>query len=242
MLRNKQNTILIILFLVFTGLKLFSQDLKKDAALINQFFIKHPKLMVQVDYVMYQDYTTSTVFQKSKAFFKKLNNSTYVQIENMESINTKDYSLVVDNENKSISLLPKKTTWEQDIKNFTVNLEDIKLSCDKYYFNKEDDNSFSYTFEMKDEFPEYEKIKVVFNSNSYCIEKIIMLYAESDISENNEAPKMAKPRIEINYTKVDTKPGFKESDLTYEKFLIKTGSKYSLKPEYQKYSLNAYSL
>lgn len=232
-------------FLIFISLcttTLFAQDLKTDAEKINRFFSEHPKLTAQIDYNMYETYTSSVIYSKTTAFVKKLNERVYSKIEETETIKCDDYTLVVDNENKVISLLPKKTGIKSDPKDFAFDLAYFQTLCKKSAYAKEGKQSASYSFDMKDNFPEYNRIKILFNTSSFCIEKVIIYYDETDISQGDEKDRAGKPRLEINYTKVDTKADVKYEEVSYEKFLFKTGGKYSLKPAYAGYTLNTYSL
>ena len=108
--------------LLFANCYLFSQDLKIDAEKINQFYSKHPNMSAEIDYNMYENYTSEIVYSKTTASVKKCNGYTYLKLEDMETIKCDDYTLLVDNENKNISLLPKKTDIKSDTKNFELDL------------------------------------------------------------------------------------------------------------------------
>jgi hypothetical protein len=233
----------IILVLVISGtIDLCAQNLKKDAENMNVFYEKHKKISSKIEYTMYENYTTNEIYQKELGYMEKSGKNTYMKLGEVETINTDDYTLVVDNENKSVSLLPKKTGFMPSNGSITASIDSIKKFCSSYAFNKESNKLNSYTFIMQKYYPSYSKIKVFFNSSTFFSEKVILYCSEEDISKEGSHAKMAKARLEVNYIETNLNPKFTESNCSYERYLIKSGKKYTLKPEYKNYSLNVYTL
>ena len=244
MLRSKFYKILsTIIFIALNGLvNIYAQDLKKDAANMNLFYAKHAKISSKIEYTMYEDYTTNVVYQKELGYMQKSGKNTYMKSGEVETISTDEYTLVVDNENKSVSLLPKKTGFMPSNGSIASSIDSIKKFCINYTFNKESNKMNSYTFIMQKYYQSYSKIKVFFNSTSFFSEKVILYCSEEDISKEGVHAQMAKARVEINYVETNLNPKFPESDCSYERYLIKSGKKYTLRPEYKNYLLNVYTL
>lgn len=220
----------------------FSQNIKEDLITINKSFANSNKLSLDVNINMYENYTTSKIYYNQKGAIKKYNDSFVYSFDNSESINTSDYSIIVDGEDKTIVYLPKKSYKKVTTDIYKINFDSLLLYCSNYKFNKLAGNKANYDFVMKSFYPDYERIIIEFNTKTFFIEKIILYCEEDDISIEDEKEKIAKSRIEIQYLNINTKPTINKDDFTYSKYLIRTGNTFTTKPNYNKYKLTVLQL
>lgn len=219
----------------------FSQNIKKDIASINEVYKKTEKLSMIFELNMFENYTTQKVYYTQNGLIQKYGANTFQKFDENQFINAPDYSVIVDDEEKEIVYAPKKKTFNLDDKELLIDLDSVLLLCKKYTFKKNSDILSSYDFEMLDQYPEYNRITLYFNSKMHLIQKIVFFCEEDDISINNQEEILAKARVEINYKDINLKPNFVQSDFTYEKFLVKRGNKFELKPNYKSYNLTVLS-
>ncbi len=219
----------------------FAQNLKKDILAINMAYKNTNKMSLVMVLDMYETYTSNKLYFSQKVTLKKNGKNTLHASDETESINTPDYTIVKDDDEKLITYMPKKTVQNEDEINFMVDIDSIGALCKSFKFNKEGNTTNSYDFIMLDAYPNYTRIKFFYNSKTYFIEKMVFFCEEEDISVHNQKEKYSKARIEINYTEIDTKPSFKDSDFSYQRYMQKKGNKFELNPDLKKYELSVLS-
>lgn len=237
--KNKFNIAFIAALFFLPGI--YAQELKKDVVAINAAYKKHTKMSLVMVIDMYESYTSNKLYYSQKIDIKRNGSSIFQSSEESESITTPDYYVLKDDDEKLIAYAPKKTVQKEGEGDFLVNIDSIRLFCKTHKFNKENSELCSYDFVMQDYYPNYNRIKLFFNSKTFFIEKMVFYCDEDDISTNNEDEKFARARIEINYTDINTNPKYNESDFTYQKYLTRQGSKFFLKPNYKNYELSVSS-
>ncbi len=242
MLKNKINitSILVILISSFS-FDLSAQDLKKDITAINVAYKKATKMSLTMVLDMYETYTSNKLYFSQQVVIKKNGRNTFQSAPETESVNTPDYVIVKDDDEKLITYVPKKTIQDETDISFMMDIDSIKTFCKSFKFNKENDNLNSYDFIMQDYYPDYNRIKVFFNSKTFFVEKMVFFCEEDDISTHNDEEKYSRARVEISYKDINTKPVFKESDFTYQKYMVKQGNKFALIPALKNYELSVLS-
>ncbi len=237
-----QRISLIVLTFVFISVSfLFAQNLKTDLLAINNAYKKANKLSFVMELDMYETYTSNKLYYSQKVSMKKNGKTTVHSSNETESINTPDYTIIKDDEEKLITYAPKRTVKETDDVGFMMNIDSLGTLCKSFKFNKESATTNCYDFIMQDYYPNYERIKIFFNAKTHFIEKMIFYCDEDDISTHNEDEKYAKARIEINYNNIDSNPSFKDSDFSYQKYMQKKGNKFELNADLKKYELSVLS-
>lgn len=230
----------LALFVVATGIHtLSSQDIKKDITAINTAYNKLGKLSCIFELNMYENYTTSKIYYTQSGTIQKNGNATFQKFDDTECINTPDYSVIIDKEDKEVVYAPKKRSFTPSV--VSLNLDSVLMFCKSNKYRKISDNLCSYEFTMIDRYPDYNQIVVFFNPSNYLIQKIVFYCEEDDISVNNDSERLAKSRLEINYRNIDTKPSFNASDFSYERYLDKSGNKFVLKSSLKDYHLTVLS-
>lgn len=230
---------IIQVFVLLAG-SAVAQDVKHDLEKINAVYKNTKQYEMQVEYILYENYTTTAPYKKENALMKRNGAVRYMKIGEMESISTQEYTLIANHEDKAISLLPKTNKKDISDRDVQINLDSLRTVCTKYTFKKENAKTGTYTFELN-EYSEYYKVVISFNLSTFFISKMVLYLGEQDITED-EQQKIAVPRMEIIYSPPSTKLTNGTNDFSYEKFLNKKGKKYSLKPAYKEYKLDAYTL
>ncbi len=234
-MRSKLNNFCCLLLCSFF---LSAQNINHDLEKINALFLHAPQFSMKVEYILYEDHSTSKVYKKETADIKRNKEERYMQIGELENISTATYNLMVDHESKVITLLPPVKTFPVNVT--VVNIDSLKGVCEKYYFKKQDQQYGAYWFELN-EYSEYEKVMLNFNLETYLINKIVLFIREEDISEDESAEKVASPRMEIIYKEFNK--GLKKqemADFSLDKFLKKKGNNFILNEAYAGYVFNNY--
>lgn len=240
MFLNKTNIITFFTLILLIGkvnTHAVAQNLKADILSINKAYEKTINISIQTEINMYETYTSDKLYFSQKGKILKKGDKSFQSFEGSECVNTPEYAVFIDKENKEIVYAPKKTNFKEDDISFIMNLDSIYLLCKKYTFNKE---NHSYHFIMKDYYPNYREIILYFNPTNYMVSKIVFYCDEEDISTNNDEEKLAKTRVEMIY-KYETLKATKEEEFTYQKYLTKNGNTFQLKPAFKNYNLNILS-
>lgn len=243
MIKHKYYIIMVVM--VFTG-SLFSQVAKEDFANINKAYTEHPRLSLKMKYEIFKNRTTAVTTSTETGILKQKDDARYTRIGKIESVENEQYKMIVDHEDKNISLLGKLPAPEQAVKSgdatgvSPVDLEKILQICKKVEFKKLNETQNSYTLILPGE--EYEEIRLIYNSKTFFIEKLVMCYAEKQNLDDNDEGLKEAPRMEISYSEYNTKPDFGKTAFTYEAFLEKRNGKLVARPAYKTYEIHDQSI
>ena len=218
-----------------------SQIAKEDFAAINKAYVTNSHLSMKVKYELYKNKTVNEVFQVETGEIKRNGNNKNTRIGNMETIENEKYRLIVDHEDKNISLLgiitlPGVAVQKEDL--YLVNLEKMLAVCSKVEFKEENNDQNSYRLQLPME--EYDEIKITYNKKTFFIEKMILYYQEAQNLEERGGLK-EPPRMEISYYDFNMDPRFTEADFTYHRFLEKRNGKLMGTTAYKTYTVNTTS-
>lgn len=237
----------LILFLLILTLGKISmaQTAKDDFAKINDTYAGFKQLSIKIKYELFQNKQTKAPYQTLFGEFKKDGSKTYSVIGPVESVDNEDYLVIVDNEDKSISLLGKSKGSEkikEDSKNelYLVNMQKLLSMCTKISFKQENEQHSSYMLELDD--VQYEKIKITFNRKTFLIEKMVFFYNETENLDGKEDGKKEAPRMEVSYYELNQKPLLSAAVFTYNKFLEKSSNDFKCKEPYKGYEINNHLL
>jgi hypothetical protein len=227
--------LLFILFIVVRNICI-AQVAKDDFAKINQAYVTNSKMTMKTSYELFQNKETKNVFQKEIGEIKRDGNLQYTKLGDIETIRSKEYNVIVDHEDKNISVLGLSADPNSlDEKTYMIDLEKALKSCAKVEFNKENNNQNSYDLELPAS--EYSEIKIIFNSKTFLLEKMVLYYSELQNLEDKQDGLKERPRLEITYSDIDLRPRFSGSEFTYNKFIEKNGGKLNCKSPFKDYIL-----
>jgi hypothetical protein len=229
---------ILLIFSCFT-IELFSQVAKDDFASINKAYAAQKQLSMKVKYEVYKNKTTTTVFSTETGEIKQNGTAKYTRTGNIETVETETYRLLIDHEDKNISLLGisnDETEMNKNKEISPVDLEKIISICSKVEFKKINDTQNSYTLVMPGE--EYEAVQIIYNVKTFFIEKMILQYAEKQNLDEKQEGKKETPRMEITYSDFNTNPDYKKTPFNYDAFIEKRNGKLVAKTAYKEYTVN----
>jgi outer membrane lipoprotein-sorting protein len=214
-----------------------AQDIEADLANINKKY-EVGSMSMNVKYIAYPDHTASVPVEEESGQVKKKGTKIYYRIGSLESVSTDDYSLIVNHEEKTIFLLPKKKGMEEEGYNFVpANVKKLLSTCENVKFEIVSASQNAYNLECS--LSEYSKIKIVFNSKTYFLEKMELFsrFALPEEETDGVSEGGKPPRLEIQYGNIESNPNLADNTFTYEKFLTEMEGKkgYQLKEEYRGY-------
>jgi hypothetical protein len=233
----------ILVLIALFSKKGFSQVAKDDFARINKTYADNMQLSMKIRYDVYKNKSTATPLQAETGEIKRNEAAKYTRIGNIETIENENYKLIVDNEDKNISVLGGTIEEKKPGGNdgtYLVNLENLLSICSKLEFQKISEAQNCYSIVIPAE--EYSEIKVFYNSKTFFIEKMIFYYNEIQNLEGQEKSIKEAPRMEISYYDVKLKPDFGSTPFTYDNFLEKRKGQFVGKGSYKEYRINEQSI
>lgn len=234
-------TILALAFNVNTG---SSQKVEEDLKNINLAYKNNLKLTMEIEYKVFKNHFADTPLQTEKGKVVKDGNLLFYNIGSFENIKTNDYTMYIDHEDKIISIFPRSQINAENLsfsRNDILSIDFIGILklCKKVNYFPVGNASGSYELELS-EGAEYSKFILTFNKNSFFIEKMTMFFAQAQNLDEmvvDRGQTKEKPRLEIVYSKISTKPSINKDLFSYEKYLEKrNGSLYS-KVAYRDYEV-----
>jgi hypothetical protein len=233
----KQNSIIIIFLLLGITCNSLSQVAKEDFARINKIYAEHPRISVKMKYEVFKNRSAVTALSSETGEVKKKEGASYDRIGPIETITNKEYKLIVDHDDKNISILgilQGEKSSDKDL--YPVDLEKLIGVCEKVEFKKLNEKQACYTMTIPG--TGYEEVKMIYNTTSFLIEKLILYSNEKQNLENNDGGAKETPRMEITYSDYQTEPDLKNTPFTYGAFLEKKEGKLVAKPAYQTYTVH----
>lgn len=225
---------ILVLALLSNG---YAQVAKDDFARINKVYAENSRISVKMTYEVFRNRTATTALNSEKGEMKKKEGVSYSRIGPIETITNKEYKLIVDHEDKNISVLGMQEGQKTEGKElYPVDLEKLITLCDKVEFKKISDQQASYTLTIPG--TGYDEVKMIYNTSTFLIEKMILYSGEKQNLEDTEGGLKEAPRMEISYSEYKTDPDFKNTPFTYGSFLEKRNGKLVAKPVYQTYTVH----
>jgi hypothetical protein len=226
----------LLLIAVYTG-KSISQVVKQDFSAINKAYTDLPQFSMKVKYEMYKNKSIKTVFQTELGEVKQKEHCNYSRVGKVETLSNETYKLIVDHEDKSISLLPVVSEDNSTITEamYMGNLEQMLSLCERTEFKKETATQNSYTLIIPND--QYTAVQLFYNSKTFFVEKMILFYKQEMNLEEKEGGLKESPRMEITYYDMNVKPTFGKDTFTYDKFLEKRNGKFLATAAYKGYDI-----
>gem|GEM_PF-4315443 len=233
---------LIVLTLIICSLGSIAQVQKDDLKKINQAYLK-TSFTSDVTYSVYKNGTDLTPLQTEKGYYK-LNGKelkTCMQLGSIFLINTPDFSLTMNSENKNIYFTRTRTnkTDKQDsgseIAKMVLEMVDTLLKYNKGVQYKEFSKGIGeITFYPS--YGEHEKIRIRYNRSTFLITELEFFYKNmQDLT--GDSGKKGKPRLKITYSNFIVNPAFTSDEFAYTRFISEKDGKYMLKSAYSGYKL-----
>lgn len=214
-----------------------SQNVKQDVLKINEAYSKFNDLSMSIIYNVYANASSSVPAESETGSFKQHGSLRYSRIKEIESLQNKEYLVVVDNEEKVIvvgnpvKFNPKKITM------LDLDTAFAKCSSVKFIDNSISQNGYKLMFKPTI-VSEFDAIDLYFNKKSFLVEKMVFYYREKiKINEADENSVKEKPKLEVIFSNMNFKT---EPDINFfseGRFIEKKKGKYFPVSAYNQYNL-----
>lgn len=226
--------IILIFFQLLTGK---TQNAKEDILKINEAYSKFTDLSMSITYNLYANFSATKTSETETGLYKQFGKLRYNKLKNIESIQNKEYLIVIDNEDKKIVI---GNPVRFDYKKVTmIDLDSIFKSCSniKLIDNIPEQKGYKLSFKP-DIVSEHDAIELYFNRKTYLVEKLVFYYRRKiRVNENDENSPKEKPRLEIVFSKFNFHPE-KDNNLFLEaSYFEKNKNKYYPVKKYVEYEI-----
>lgn len=214
----KQLVLFFLLFLsAFASQAGVIDDLKKISSVYSSFESFGMNLTYSA-YAEEEDRIPKSVQQGS---FMHCSKGDYLQVGEMETYVTTSFKILVDKTSKLLAVFsPDKKPISPLNFDITVDL------CDKIDVLDLKENCKGYKFIFKEKIDdEIRSITIVFNRDSYLIQKAIIQYKNTGMKIDGLTQ---QPRLEVSYFNYNTRPSVPQNFFSLERFI--TGKADAMKP------------
>ena len=220
---------MLLVFLTGNIHALKAQDVKADVRKITEAYKNAKWLSMDVEYSLYKSHTSAMAAESEKATLRLSKELYYYKAGPIELIKTAKLSLMVDHSSQALVLGP--SDFKQLRKPVDMDLDSILSQYKSVEYRKQDGESASYNFTFNT--GQYTSVKVIFNTRTFLIERMIMNYAKP---LEDEGFTQQAPRLEIIYRNTSTRTPFKEDIYSEKQYLTRVKGKYTVKPKFRHYS------
>ncbi len=148
---------------------------------------------VNLSYNLYSTYTSLKPFSVDDGKFIKKNDNEYLKLASIETFNTPNYRLVIDNDIKTMLLAPPEA-----IKTIPMSFDIAIASCEKIIPLNFDDNNRGYQFNFKKALDsEIISMTLIFNKRTFYLSRVVVFYKNVALNDPNVS---SDPRLEIVYS------------------------------------------
>lgn len=215
--------IVLILTCQISSAQNFMNDLQK----LNNCFVENNYMSFEVSMWNYENNKVTKGTFVSKGFMYKSKSNYYSGFDEDEMIINSNGTLIVNKRDKEVILFSGKKKFDHSA--FTLNAEQLTKSTDSIIFRGVVNNIKQYTiYTSKDLVRQTE----IYFSKSGFLSKVIYYYTSSNKNYSHDLYK-----TEIIYSNLKlSKPS--ESNFLFDKYLIKSGGKWKLRPDLNKWIFN----
>jgi hypothetical protein len=199
--------------------------LSKELGAMNERFSRMLNYTVNVTDESFATYTASIYHEKFSGYFKRDRENFHSYLGSVHTIQNNECRVAVDSIKKMILISDPVDYLDQVLK--ASDYISLLKVCSKMRVSHAD-NKTTYRLDFVSGYP-MAAYELTINKDSLP-EKIIIYY-NKEVKGTNENVS-AKPRMEIYFENWATKPVTSKSDFSIDKYLIKQGDKYALKPAY----------
>ena len=237
--------ILTTIFLIFISFTSFCQDFKADWKKIVEAYKQHDKFSMHLEYRLYKNYSSTEVFENGSADVKKSGDVFHYTMLGTETLVNDKYVIILNHNLKKLMIdrhMPRKTApmikvdlnMDSILQAFARHFGDMTEQHEQVECREQDNQLQEYTLNYG--IGEYKAIKIVFNKNTWHLEKMVLLFRnEYDMAQDGHK---AAPRLEILYQDFNSKPEFSADEFSEQQFLtvLKDGN-LNVKSKYKGYSV-----
>jgi len=234
----KTTSIIYICFAVFglSSFALLDSKLEAEEALnkINEFYASHKSVYHEFEYNLYPTAESTELHSTEIGSTIITEEISYAQLGYIESISTIDFTTAVDHEEKVVIISNVINPTAQSPSEMVGAYLEMASTVSVATLG----NSQSM-IECTMEFGQVEKSQIIFDSESYQLEKIISFYRNEmplDLENEEDVSTWTKPRLEVNYTYTLTNSE-KDNLLDASRIVKQEKGEWKLTSDYKDYEL-----
>ena len=223
-----------ILFSCLYSVVYWGQTAAEDFKKISSAFGNNQNISMNIEYNVYENHAAKISIDNQKGFYRRNGSSICNRLMNYESLTAEGKTLIVDESERKITIGkaskvpmpgPASIDIEKSISLFgKITLSDISRN-EKCYHLTLKKNAAAF----------YEKIEVYFNPQTYTVSRMVFYYSRAvDFSGGTKAQ---KPRVELQFNDVVTKPRFSDDEFSFSRFVVKKGKLYQPSEKYKGYKV-----
>lgn len=225
-----------ILFCVIT-LNLDAQTISTDElSKVNKELLKANSLAIDMIYTVYAGHSTQQPLQIEKGIYLRKGDKFYSKLLGIETLISEGYFVLVYSEDQTMVIGPS-----DKINSGNTTPVDIQKSlsmCNKIEEIKSGKNQKAYKIFYKSTVAsEYDAAEIYYNKTNYIIEKMVLYYRSPMRLTTDSNLSSEMPRLEIEYTAINTSPSLKDRDFSTQNFFDKKGSGYTPALKYKNYRI-----
>lgn len=210
---------------------------QKDLIKINEVFKKYQSISMRIHYSAYENYFSIHSKEESDGIFYKQGENQYSELMNLKTLNTKNYLIVVDTSARKIMI---GNPIEFGSNSFGLEHFDLLLKkCKKVTQSNFNNHYRRYKLEFNNNINlEYNAIDIVFDCNTYFVSELVYYY-RLDVLANETDPNSlkSKPRLEIKFNSISTKPKFPKGVFNESRFIEEKNQKLISSNSYYDYQI-----
>jgi hypothetical protein len=226
---------LVLPFCITTAL--FCQDNIEGIKLINYAYANNERLSMDISYKLFDSWDAKQPASVEKGALKRSGKLSYTKIGPVEMIRNLDYNLIVDHEDKAITILAIfEELPDVGYSSILTGIEKTARHCSAIKHADVDKNRAHYELLLPDGISEYKKIVLEYHKSTHLLSGIFLFYAKPQKITEEQALEQ-QPRLEIVYSNINTYPVFEPTDFTYQPYLKKSGNTFVCTDKYRAYEL-----
>lgn len=218
--------IFLVLFFPFI---VKAQKASDDIIKINKALEKANSISMEMTYSVFPNHQSSVPTSVVKGNYKKMGIEYMTNLSGIVTLQNKNYQVSIDPESRNMVVaFPSKDKNPYTIMNIDTLLSES--SSVKSELIDKDSKRIRMLFteeqeEEEDEVAIFERVDVIFNTNTFFFEKLIFYYGESMSLDEEEKSPEQKPRLEVKFEKVTINPSFQANAFSEKQFFSLQGKK-----------------
>jgi hypothetical protein len=220
------NKFFLYILLFLSAVQGYGQNARTDMGKLNASYARHKDLSMGITYHVYANHRDADPIETSAGSYFQRGSDRYNRLNEIESVQNNECSIVIDNEEKFIAIgNPVKYTAGK------IATTEMDTVLDHYASVTYIDNQGvqkGYSFKIKPKVPsEYERIDVFFNSKTWMVERMVYYYRDKQqLIKTNQDAAEEKPRLEVIFSNIKFEAGSDSKFYSESRFVHKKDGKY----------------
>ncbi len=207
-----------------------------EFAQIGKAYEKYPNLSFEMEYQLFQNFSTKEVMDIEIASIHKKGNWVTFKMGDTERLSNEKMSLFIDHDSKIMMLDESRFALKDQL--FPMDAKTTLSLCNS--ISVYDINEKQRVIEMEVPLNDVSKIRMTYDSKNYLLERITIFYRQTQIWENEDGSKTTpeQPRLEVNYINVELNPKFKKGHFDFNRFCTLKKNRWTPNGKWKDYRFN----